>query len=86
MSLEQWCADERPALDSTLTFINCANCTNDSLSKGDLREKKENANNNLYKILSIEEILIEKLNDYGMNQVVEDEAPMQMFNLLLRGQ
>jgi hypothetical protein len=86
MSLEQWCADERLALDSTLTFINCANCTNNSLSKGDLKEKKENANNNLCKILSIEKNLIEELNDYGMNQVVEDETPMQMFNLLLQGQ
>ncbi len=86
MSLEWWCANERPALDSTLTFINCANCSNDSLSKGDLREEEENVNNNFYKILSIEEIMIEELNDYGMNQVMEDEAPMQMFNLLLQGQ
>jgi hypothetical protein len=73
-------------LDSTLTFINCANCTNDSLFRRDLRKKEKNANNNLYKILVIEEILIEELNGYGMNQVVEDEAPMQMFNLLLQGQ
>jgi hypothetical protein len=86
MSLEQWCANKRPALDSTLTFINCANCTNDSLFRGDLRKKEKNANNNLYKILVIEELLIEELNGYGMNQVVEDEAPMQMFNLLLQGQ
>ncbi len=86
MSLEWWCANERPALDSTLTFINCANCSNDSLFKGDLREEEENVNNNFYKILSIEEIMIEELNDYGMNQVMEDEAPMQMFNLLLQGQ
>jgi hypothetical protein len=44
--------------------------------KGDLTEEEENANNNFYKILSIEEILIEELNDYGMNQVMEDEAPI----------
>jgi len=30
--------------------------------------------------------LIEELDDYGMNQVVEDETPMQMFNLVLHGQ
>jgi hypothetical protein len=77
MSLEQWCADERLALDSTSTFFNFFNCINDSLFEGDLKEEEEeNANNNLYKILSIEENLIEELNDHGMNQVVEDEAPM----------
>jgi len=43
MSLEQWCADEKPALDSTSTFYNYANCTNDSLFEGDLREEEENA-------------------------------------------
>jgi hypothetical protein len=86
MSLEQSCADERLALDSSLTFSNYANCTNDSLSQGNLKEEEQNVDNNLYKILSIEEILIEKLNDYGMNQVVEDETPMQMFNLVLHGQ
>jgi hypothetical protein len=48
-----------------------------------LREEEENANNNLCRIQSIEESLIEGLNDYGMNQEVEDEAPMQMFNLVL---
>ncbi len=83
MSLEQWCVDERPTLDSTSTFFNNANCINDSFSKGDLREVEENANNNFYKILSIEEILIEELNDYDLNQVVEDQTPMQMFNLVL---
>ncbi len=82
MSLEQWCADEKPTLDSTSTFYNYANCTNDSLFEGDLKEE-ENVDNNFYKILSIEEILIVELNDYGINQVVEDETPMQMFNLVL---
>jgi hypothetical protein len=54
--------------------------------KGDLKEEEENANNHFYKIMSIEEILIEELNDYGMNQVMEDEASMQIFNLLLQRQ
>jgi hypothetical protein len=40
------------------------------------QKKKKNANNNFYKILSIEENLIEELNDHGMNQLVEDETPM----------
>ncbi len=86
MNLEQWCANEKPALDSTSTFYNYVNCTNDSLFEGDLREEEENADNNFYKILSIEEILIVELNDYGINQIVENETTMQMFNLLLQGQ
>ncbi len=53
MSLEQWCVDERSALDSSLTFSNYANCTNDSQSQGNLKEEEQNAYNNLYKILSI---------------------------------
>jgi hypothetical protein len=40
MNLEQWCVDGRPTLDSTSTFFNYSNCTNDSLSEGDLKEKK----------------------------------------------
>jgi hypothetical protein len=35
-----------------------------------------NVNDNIYKILPIEEIMIEKLNNHGMNEVMEDEAPM----------
>jgi len=55
-------------------------------SQGNLKEKEQNEDNNLYRILSIKEILIEKLNDYGMNKVVENETLMQMFNLVLHGQ
>jgi hypothetical protein len=72
MNLEQCCADEKPTLDSTSTFSNYANCINDSFSEGDLKEKEENVDNNLYKILFIEEILIEELNDYDMNQTIEN--------------
>jgi hypothetical protein len=67
MSLEQWCIDEIPAWDSTSTLSNSANCINDSLSERDFREEEEIANYNLYKILPIEEFLIEELNDHGMN-------------------
>jgi len=74
MNLEQCCADERPTLDSISTFSNYANCINDSLSEGNLKEKEENVDNNLCKTLFIEEILIEELNDYDMNQIMEDEA------------
>jgi hypothetical protein len=30
--------------------------------------------------------MIEKLNNHGMNEVVEDETPMQILNLVLRKQ
>jgi len=45
--------DEGLAWDSTSTFPDFANCTNDSHSKEDLREEEENANDNLYEILPI---------------------------------
>ncbi len=36
--------------------------------------------------MSVEDNLIEEQNDHGMNQVMEDESPMQMFDLVLQGQ
>jgi len=30
--------------------------------------------------------MIEKLNNHGMNEVMEDETPMQMLNLVLQEQ
>jgi len=45
--------DEGLAWDSTSTFLDFANCTNDSHFKEDLREEEENADNNLYEILPI---------------------------------
>jgi hypothetical protein len=47
----------------------------------DLNEAEGNVDDNLYKILLIEKIMIEKLNNHDMNKVVEDETPMQMLNL-----
>jgi hypothetical protein len=51
-----------------------------------LREEEEITNDNLYKIMPIEEFINEELNVHGMNQVVEDETLMQMFNLVLHEQ
>lgn len=83
MSLEHWCTGEVPSWDSTSTFFDSVECIDDSLSKGDLKKEEEIANDNLCKILLVEEFMIEELNDHGMNQVVEDDAPMQMLNLVL---
>jgi hypothetical protein len=64
--------DEGLAWDSTSTFPDFANCTNDPHSKEDLREEEENANDNLYEILPIIFFKIKELNDHNINQVVKD--------------
>lgn len=46
-----------------------------------MNEVEGNVDDNIYKILLIEKIMIEKLNNHDINKVVEDEAPMQMLNL-----
>lgn len=76
MNLEQLCATKNFAWDFTSTCPNSTTCTNDSFSKEDLSKIEGNVNDNIYKILPIEEIMIEKLNNHGMNEVMEDEAPM----------
>jgi len=70
-------------LISTSIFSTYANCTNDSLFEGNLIKELKNVENNFYKIMSIEENLIEEYNDHGMNQLMEDESPLQMFDLVL---
>jgi hypothetical protein len=42
-------------------------CTIDYLSKEDLSESKEIVDDNIDKILPIEDIIIENLNNHGMN-------------------
>ncbi len=64
--------DEGLAWDSTSTFLDFSNCTNDSYSKEDLREEEENADDNLYEILPIIFLKIKELNNHNINQVVED--------------
>lgn len=86
MNLEQLCATEDFAWDFTSTRPDSTTCIDDFLFKEDLSEAKGNANDNLYKIWPIEEIMIEKLNNHGMNEVMEDETPMQMLNLVLQEQ
>lgn len=76
MNLEKLCAIEESTSNFTSACPNPATCTDDFLSEEDLNEVKGNADDNLYKILPIEEIMIEKLNNHGMNEVVEGEAPM----------
>ncbi len=67
MSLEQWCTGEVPSWDSTSTPPDFVKCTDDSFSKRDLREEEEITDDNICKILSTEEFMIEELNDHGMN-------------------
>ncbi len=86
MNLEQLCATEDFAWDFTSTHLDSTTCIDDFLFKEDLSEVEGNADDNLYKILPIKKIMIEKLNNHGMNEVVEDETPMQILNLVLRKQ
>lgn len=84
MSLEQLCTIEGSSWDFASIVIDSTNCVNDYLSKEDLSESKEIVDDNIDKILPIEDIIIENLNNHGMNQVVDDETLMQMFNLVLQ--
>ncbi len=86
MSLEQLCTIEGSSWDFASIVIDFANCVNDYLFKEDLSESKEIVDDNIDKILPMEEIIIENLNNHGMNQVVDDETLMQMFNLVLQEQ
>lgn len=81
MNLEQLCATKDFAWDFTSTRPDSTTYIDDFFSEVNLNEAKGNVDDNLYKILLIEKIMIEKLNNHDMNKVVEDEAPMQMFNL-----
>lgn len=67
MSLEQWHTNEVPSCDSTSTFLDSTNYTDDSFFEGDLREEEEITNDNLCKILPTKEFMIHELNDHGMN-------------------
>ncbi len=82
MNLEQLCTIEGSSWHFASIVLDFANCTDGSLSKKDLSESKDIVDDNLDKIMPTEEVLIEKLNNHGMNQVVDDETPMQMFNLV----
>ncbi len=67
MSLEQWCTGEVPSWDSTSTLLDFAECIDDSFFEGNLREEEEIADDDLSKIFSTEEFMIEELNDHSMN-------------------
>jgi hypothetical protein len=67
MSLEQWCTNEVLAWDSTSTLLDFVDFINNYLFKRDLKEEEEITNDNIYKILPIEEFMTEELNDHGMN-------------------
>jgi hypothetical protein len=61
------CTIEGSSWDFASIVIDSANCVNDYLSKEDLSESKEIVDDNIDKILPIEDIIIENLNNHGMN-------------------
>jgi hypothetical protein len=67
--LEQLCAIENSAWDFTSTCPNFTTCTDEFLFEEYLSNVKGNANDNLYKKIPIEEIIIEKLDNHSMNEV-----------------
>jgi hypothetical protein len=61
------CTIEGFSWDFPSIVLDSTNCVNDSLSKENLSESKKIANDNLDKILPTKDILIEELNNHGMN-------------------
>jgi hypothetical protein len=48
-----------------------------------MNESIDNADDNPKRIVPLEVDWIEQLNDHGMNQVLDEEALLQIFNLAL---
>jgi hypothetical protein len=48
-----------------------------------MNESKDNVDDNPGRILPLKVDLIEEMNNHGMNQVLDKEVPMQIFNLTL---
>jgi hypothetical protein len=67
-------------------FFGFNDCCDDFLSEDEMNESKNNANDNPKRILPLEVDLIEELSNHGMNQVLDEETPMHIFNLALHEQ
>jgi hypothetical protein len=48
-----------------------------------MSESKDNVDDNPKRILPLEVNRIEELSNHGMNHVLDEQAPMQIFNLAL---
>ncbi len=58
----------------------------DFLFEDEMNELEDNANDNPKRILPLEVDLVEELSNHGMNQILDEETPMQIFNLALQEQ
>ncbi len=64
-------------------FLGSNDYCDDSIFEDEMSESKDNVNDNPKRILPLEVNQIEELSNHGMNQVLDEKAPMQIFNLAL---